>query len=1574
MIPLALSNSWLKIYKYIISKKFEINVVASHIVRADIIPFNLSPFIKQLYKIIKEKLHEPKKSLKIEDFDIKEIIKENLEVIKEYLDHNEEVKLSIQKVLEENNKITKDTYILQNRLKWIDLLMECKQLFCTEESRKLKIDEFIMLENDLILSGYGGRFISVLAQEHEKYRILKENFKYIIKEYKIEGYSTNCSEIDSQNSHFIVDNNDYIERWNKLLSLKVADSLFEDIYQKANEIKIDISIELDQLKEINDTLQIKKSSIKETILDEKYKVDFKTVQKTIDNALADDVIPYNEIIKLIELYKINLSRQKIIDNYLDENSININFDDYSKFVEELKEVPENTILISEEKINKIKRLHQLGIDIKNNLNKIDEKEVSKAKPFLKEISNHKFYFEKLKYLTDKLIIQHALNSKETTGTLNANLFYCTILQKELENPNKEFGEIDKKKAAKSLSNKIKFTQEKIAEMKQLTDLNKCEDYIAEIKKKGLYTTDVEKYFCEFKMWREWYISKIKLITEELQERYIKESDSKIDFINDFKQLMNFSSLELNKFLEDIRDISDLPFENASKLAKNLRISIWTQQYDKVREETKDELLDLEELIALNELATDYNIKTDDWPELVKLTENYDISQIVKKYEKYGKEDILSKLLTYKSSYYVCLLKQSRLTCNQSQIKLIDKYIKFGEILENIRNAVEDIQKIALEPPKTDKFSKNNDDSDPELILYNKLVDQLTAAESAKMPEEAYWFKFLRDKLIQFEKWKKSVDKYIKLKSKNKGKMDEVFITKSDYYDDEKIKSNILSQINNLIIKINGIDMEIKADLDSLSNWIKCASELIDEYEEKLPINELNEDEETQIMEVYNKFRELPLISKAKKSLFNDIYALGWLIRVQYLFKESLSGQKLKYDKWVEFDKQIKNIAKIKIISSSSLYRKFKETYDMGTKMQDLYTKKKSKTSRIKLEEMEHFIEEASKWGIDLSEEICSLKQNASTFKSLQEKLEKILIETPDINQYWEILRDLRDWPFNIDKEEKSINKIKKEYEDIKKTIKNYLVILMNKGTDKTLKLSKIDYIVEKYKELKWIFAEGEKIIEDREKNATLFTSIKDSFESLSKKGDILWDDLMQIENDLKWLKVHFETDEDLLVRSITKLKIPSFVNQLKIFLKDSKPTKYKFNLEDAEKLYKKENDSDEQMTDDAIVIDKKILKELEKYINKKVKVINEFGDYDKWKESFEESKLKDIVNFETIYNLKLKELKNNRMKDQAKKRQEAKKKKDEDRKQQMDPDDYKNLKKKEKIKRKNRSKTDWYLDKGVDDDWDERYLKYAEPDIELPKEVVQEDNDDTDEAEENVKEKKRDKKDKAKNTSANKEKSTITKSTKEKWIKKLADAKNGQNSKKVKVENKASARKIKHDSRSEESSEKAKEDVKKTILNKIKDSRSKSELMLKSLKKNAKKNNDDLKSIASSITKETKATESQENKDSVNSQSKTKKALKGVKKNNWKIVPEESEESEKDDEKIIKNKNSVVQKKGLASSIAKKSQDSAISNPSKQKNSLNKASITSSIASKPTILSGLKRKTAVGGGGALAASLKKIKK
>lgn len=188
---LSIGTAWWKIFQYISIKKFEIDVIATHLIYTNVIPFNLSIFAEHLTKLVKDKLHQFKKSLKLEDFEIKEIINEELAIIKENLDHNEEIKISIQKVLEEQPKLTTEMMVLKNRLKCIELMETCKAIYCDENAKPVPLADFQKLETEIYLTGYRGHFFRLVVQELENFRVLKENLKSILKDYKISGYSTN---------------------------------------------------------------------------------------------------------------------------------------------------------------------------------------------------------------------------------------------------------------------------------------------------------------------------------------------------------------------------------------------------------------------------------------------------------------------------------------------------------------------------------------------------------------------------------------------------------------------------------------------------------------------------------------------------------------------------------------------------------------------------------------------------------------------------------------------------------------------------------------------------------------------------------------------------------------------------------------------------------------------------------------------------------------------------------------------------------------------------------------------------------------------------------------------------------------------------------------------------------------------------------------------------------------------------------------------------------------------------------------------------------------------------------------
>ena len=157
-------------------------------------------------------------------------------------------------------------------------------------------------------------------------------------------------------------------------------------------------------------------------------------------------------------------------------------------------------------------------------------------------------------------------------------------------------------------------------------------------------------------------------------------------------------------------------------------------------------------------------------------------------------------------------------------------------------------------------------------------------------------------------------------------------------------------------------------------------------------------------------------------------------------------------------------------------------------------------------------------------------------------------------------------------------------------------------------------------------------------------------------------------------------------QKIQNSKQKAFLNQLKKFLADKFEPAFQYQLADAEKLFKDDGDGDANMKD--AKIDQKLIKQLKKYIDEKQAHVDKLESYEQLKADFEKSKVVDLIDFKIIYDIKQKELKSIKMRELATKRVETIKKKDEEARQKMSSEDYTIMKKKQKIKRKNRFKTD----------------------------------------------------------------------------------------------------------------------------------------------------------------------------------------------------------------------------------------------------------------------------------------------
>ena len=639
--------------------------------------------------------------------------------------------------------------------------------------------------------------------------------------------------IDSENNKI-----DIVKMWKGKMQNKIIVSDPNDILQKAEECNIDIPQDDESIEKTKENFKTKVDEIKNTILSSEVKSDFQAVENCIEDCLSNDVVPHEELKTMIEMYETSIQKLKVIDSYLDPQIFHIDFDEFEQFVENLNNMDQNLHCIPTEKIDKLNKLCNNGEKVKETLDTVDEDDVSKAKILMATLAENKFQFKKLRKFRDRLIIEHSLCNKTSNEILHASLHDCEVLFDEVKSDAKIFEGIDPKKAARALKTKLKLTKDKMEQMKTLVDLEEISKVAKDIRDKGLYTSDIDRYYHDFEACSEWYLITSKYIREELIDKHMSDVDSDMDFIKNYKVLKFFDSKELNKYLEKLPDVTEICYKNAQILVNNIRLCIWTKEYENMHKDKKDdEVLDPAELTALKELAQDFKIDPNECQELVILTQNYKINQVVKQFEQTGDEELLDNLLSYKSTIYRKFLHKINTDDSTEKSEIANRYITYGNVLEKIRIALEELKLGSNASPK-----KSRDNSDEVQEQYNKLVRVLEQADNNDVPENAHWYKYLRDSLVTFEKWQRTWQRYSRLKEKHKDNVHLVVIHKLDYLNDDKVKDSLLTPYDSLILKFNDVDVEIRNDLKQLAEWLDFVTKITNKFEDTKDIKEFEQED------------------------------------------------------------------------------------------------------------------------------------------------------------------------------------------------------------------------------------------------------------------------------------------------------------------------------------------------------------------------------------------------------------------------------------------------------------------------------------------------------------------------------------------------------------------------------------------------------------------------------------------------------------------------------------------------------------------------------------------------------------
>ena len=162
--------------------------------------------------------------------------------------------------------------------------------------------------------------------------------------------------------------------------------------------------------------------------------------------------------------------------------------------------------------------------------------------------------------------------------------------------------------------------------------------------------------------------------------------------------------------------------------------------------------------------------------------------------------------------------------------------------------------------------------------YDKACELLDIAKLRKLPEEAYWYKYLRDQLIDLEKWQDKYEGFEEWKENNKGKMHKQIKRSKDLYSIESIEKDLIENADKIIISVTDEINCLINDVKVVKNWIVKAERFLNELTLRncKVRTSFTEQETANLERFFTELKDLPMISTKDRDVMTKIVIYHWL--------------------------------------------------------------------------------------------------------------------------------------------------------------------------------------------------------------------------------------------------------------------------------------------------------------------------------------------------------------------------------------------------------------------------------------------------------------------------------------------------------------------------------------------------------------------------------------------------------------------------------------------------------------------------------------------------------------------------
>ena len=460
--------------------------------------------------------------------------------------------------------------------------------------------------------------------------------------------------------------------------------------------------------------------------------------------------------------------------------------------------------------------------------------------------------------------------------------------------------------------------------------------------------------------------------EKLHKTEGMTDGEQFDPLSNFRQLKFLSLEQIDDFIGAKKNIEKVIGTKPSKLLKSLSCAKWLLEFESICKDGEVDKMESSERKRFSELGKELNLKTNDFPEYTKLVESQGYLDIFDKFvDETNNLKCLNKLLELKSSESLALLqeiapkvankveKKKKLEQTIDHINISMTLVKAMEMLQNTEDLPEDLfgfKKVLQKPEeKLDKTSQSSEQTRSEKE-YDKACELLELAEKKGLPNNAYGYKTLSQRIIEFENWQKKFEDYEEWKEKNHGKMHEQLKRSKDAYVIERLKSEFVDTSVNILIPVTEEIKTVNDDIKDVQNWAKRTEAYLNEitFNQCKAKTSFTIKEHKELEKHFNDLKALPCVSNEHKRTITQtaIYHLlsqadEYIIVIKKKSEDDESDEEHKIEKktfedWTKLKKQFEIFEDEQMLTRNGIYTLFMRNYTEAIRIHEIVHKNRHK--------------------------------------------------------------------------------------------------------------------------------------------------------------------------------------------------------------------------------------------------------------------------------------------------------------------------------------------------------------------------------------------------------------------------------------------------------------------------------------------------------------------------------------------------------------------------------------------------------------------------------------------------------